>query len=286
MERKETPGILVWRVIYPFLVYFVIALIVQMIIVLPQSIDVINTLMKENLSYAEMVDRLQEVIYGEAMLLTAISSFVAIPVLYFFYIRDKKYWPVKNFVETTKVPASKYVYVILIGVVISLAFNHLFELVGFEDASEVYSKLEAAIDKSPYIWKFIAIAIAAPLAEELIFRGLMYKRLRRCLSVKTSMIVSAAAFGLTHGNIVQLIYAFSVGMLIAYVYEMYKNLLAPIIFHGCANFAALSFGTLGGYVDNSTLRVLIVSIEIALTYGAYVLMNKKMANNLISEEEK
>lgn len=281
-EKRETPGVLVFRAIYPFFVYFFIALAVELAIILPQSIGLINEWM--GMGYQEILDKLQEYIYGQAMFLTAVSSFVTLPVLYYFYVRDKKYWPVKVFTEGKKQPAVNYVYVIVLGFIVSLAFNNLFDITGLTHVSDTYNRFESAIDNSSYLWRVLATVVAAPLVEEMVFRGLMYKRLRRCLGRWQCIVISALAFGITHGNIVQFLYAFSVGILLAYVYEIYKNLWAPVILHAMANLTAVTLAPFINNVESGTLRALIVALEIALAYGALVLMNKKTANNLISEE--
>ena len=38
-------------------------------------------------------------------------------------------------------------------------------------------------------------------------------------------------FGLYHGNFLQTVYAFALGLLMIYVYERFHTLLAPILFH-------------------------------------------------------
>lgn len=282
-ERKETPGVLVFRAIYPFFVYFFIALAVELAIILPQSIELINEWI--GMGYQEVMDKLQEYIYGQAMFLTGVSSFAALPVLYYFYVRDKKYWPVKVFTEGKKQPAANYVYIIILGFIVSLAFNNLFDIIGLTNISDTYNRFASAIDNSPYFWRIVATVVAAPLVEEMVFRGLMQKRLRRCLGRWQCIVISALAFGITHGNIVQFLYAFAVGMLLAYVYEIYRNLWAPVILHAMANLTAVMLAPFINNVESGILRALIVALEISLVYGALVLMNKKTANNLISEEK-
>lgn len=56
-------------------------------------------------------------------------------------------------------------------------------------------------------------------------------------------------FGLTHGNLVQFIYATVLGILMAIVYEIYDSLLASILFHSIANlfvYIVLDLSPVGG----------------------------------------
>ena len=55
------------------------------------------------------------------------------------------------------------------------------------------------------------------------------------MKTEIAIVVSALFFGLFHLNVVQGLYAFIIGLLLAYVYEKYKSIWAPILFHVAAN---------------------------------------------------
>lgn len=283
-ERKETPGILIWRAVYPYLIYLGISVVVQMIVIMPQMVDKLNEMMAQKASMNEMVEGLNLLLLEKAMFLTVISSLVTIPVLAFFYFRDKKYWPVKPFVERKGQPLKKYVYIVILSLIVSVASENLFDIIGIIDVSETYNKFLDAMEKTPFIWEFVAAVVAAPLVEELVFRGLLHKRLRRCLDMKKSALISAFAFGITHGNFVQFVYAFIVGLLLAYIYELYNSLWAAILFHACNNMISAVMPEYFKNIDNYTIKALIVAVELALVYGAFILLNKRVANKNIGEE--
>lgn len=50
----------------------------------------------------------------------------------------------------------------------------------------------------------LLVLVAAPVAEETFFRGLLYPLLRRRLGIGASTLLSTVVFGLMHGNMVQL----------------------------------------------------------------------------------
>lgn len=86
------------------------------------------------------------------------------------------------------------------------------------------------------LWaRMICYELVAPVAEELLFRQVFYKRMRRFLPVFWAVIVSALLFGIYHGNLVQGIYAFLMGCFLALVYEWSGSILAPMLFHMVAN---------------------------------------------------
>ena len=84
--------------------------------------------------------------------------------------------------------------------------------------------------------------IIAPIAEEMIFRWLVYLRLRDHFSVLVSAVISAAFFGIYHGNIPQAVYAFILGALFAWFLEMGGNKWVSVFLHIGANTWILIFG--------------------------------------------
>ncbi|MDD2972067.1 MAG: CPBP family intramembrane metalloprotease [Lachnospiraceae bacterium] len=81
----------------------------------------------------------------------------------------------------------------------------------------------------------VLYGLISPVAEELVFRGLVMKRLQRYFSTGVAIVTSAFIFAMYHGNLVQGLYAFLLGMVIAVCYWHFDSLLIPILFHGAAN---------------------------------------------------
>ena len=65
----------------------------------------------------------------------------------------------------------------------------------------------------------LAVCIVGPIAEELVFRGMIFGKLRRAFSFWPAAIISGIMFGVFHMNIMQGVYASVLGVLLAYVYE-------------------------------------------------------------------
>ena len=81
----------------------------------------------------------------------------------------------------------------------------------------------------------IVTVILAPIFEELIFRKLLIDRMR-CYGEKAAIITSALMFGLIHGNLSQLFYAFAVGLVLGYIYLRSGKLRYTIGLHMGVNF--------------------------------------------------
>lgn len=87
-----------------------------------------------------------------------------------------------------------------------------------------------------------ATLLTAPVAEELVFRVALYGWIRRYTGFWVSALFSSLAFGVYHGNLIQGVYAFVIGMILARGYETsaYRKYIMVILMHGAANLAALA----------------------------------------------
>ncbi len=91
---------------------------------------------------------------------------------------------------------------------------------------------EQMIDICLNPWSVVAIALAAPLGEELLFRwGIMGHLLHRNMSVPTSIFVSALLFGVIHLNPAQVFFATAMGVLLGILYWKSGNILLPVLLH-------------------------------------------------------
>lgn len=77
----------------------------------------------------------------------------------------------------------------------------------------------------------ILAAVTAPISEEIIFRGCLYRFLRGRLQVWPSMIISALIFSLMHMNAMAILPLTVVGIILAYAYEKSGDIKVPILFH-------------------------------------------------------
>ena len=83
------------------------------------------------------------------------------------------------------------------------------------------------------------MGIIAPAAEEMIFRWLIYLRLRDWLKMPVAAVISGLIFGIYHGNIVQGIYASILGTAFAWILEMSGNIYSSMLLHMGANIWSL-----------------------------------------------
>lgn len=106
-------------------------------------------------------------------------------------------------------------------------------------------------------WTILSTVVAAPLLEEVLFRGLVFESCRERFGSAAAVFVSALLFGVIHVVPVQVVNAFVVGLILGYVYLRTHSLLSVIILHAINN--ALAYVSMAFFGDgaNTTLSELI-----------------------------
>lgn len=112
-----------------------------------------------------------------------------------------------------------------------LAGNLFLGLSGAMGASEAYQQASNKMYTGNLVLALLLTGLVAPVAEEMLFRGIIYNSFKRSLSKLPAALLSAAFFGVYHGNSVQGIYGFVLGMVILYAYEYYGDFRIPVLLH-------------------------------------------------------
>ncbi len=123
-----------------------------------------------------------------------------------------------------------------VGGVIGL--NLLLELLQITAKSEAYQAVVENQYAAHFFIGIVCYGLITPIAEEVLFRGIIYNYLKRFNKLKVAFLLSAFLFGVYHMNIVQGIYGFMMGCLIAYGYEYFGNFTIPVLIHMAANILA------------------------------------------------
>ena len=92
-----------------------------------------------------------------------------------------------------------------------------------------------AFVKQKDVFTFLAMVIAAPIFEELIFRGLMLEGLLQRMSHWKAILFTSFLFGVVHLNPWQFVAAFFLGLFIGWVYWKTRSLIPCIFIHFVAN---------------------------------------------------
>lgn len=128
-----------------------------------------------------------------------------------------------------------YLVVAVLAFSSALGLNLLLSLLGIVENSDAYAQAASAQYGVNFFVGLFLYGIVSPFAEEAVFRGVIYQRMKRCFGYLPALFLSSLLFGCYHGNVVQAVYGTVLGMLIACTYEMYGNFALPVLFHALAN---------------------------------------------------
>ena len=118
-------------------------------------------------------------------------------------------------------------------------YVHWMESFGVETVQDTVKVLQQSED--PLVLGLMAVAavIAAPLCEEIVFRGYFYPVLKQHAGPWPAALCASLVFAAAHGNLTALLPLFVFGALLVLVYEKTGSLWAPIAVHCCFNSATV-----------------------------------------------
>lgn len=126
--------------------------------------------------------------------------------------------------------------------------NIITTVIGILKGGNVQNQL-VDVTSSVSLWMIaLYMVICAPIMEEYIFRKLIVDRTMR-YGQGTAVLVSGLMFGLFHGNLNQFVYAFVLGVFLAFLYVKTGNLKITIAIHMMINF-------MGGLVSSALMRMI------------------------------
>lgn len=106
----------------------------------------------------------------------------------------------------------------------------------FTNAFSKYDSMVQNVTGAGSSWAMtLAVMLIAPIGEEFLFRGLIFRYAQSCLAVFPAILLQAVIFGVYHGNIIQGLYAFFLGILLGAVCFKAKSVIPCIILHMSIN---------------------------------------------------
>lgn len=211
-----------------------------------------------------------------------ISSGATVPFLLSLYKQDM--YTEKVVYGKQKLELGKFVLQILLtavsagtwGVALNnfIAMTPLVEVsAGFQNANENFF--------AGGLWvEILASCVVVPIAEELLFRGSILKRVSMISDEKVGVLCSALLFGVIHMNLVQFIYATLLGALLAVIVVRTRRVSLAVIGHASANLIAVLRAETGvldfsyqpdlNGIGFSLLMVAVGSVALWLLFTRYV----------------
>ena len=223
----------VWRWIYPMALYLMVSVAVTLCTGIYFAICL---LLGEEAYHTQM---LEQMIMDSSLLQTMVSAMLMALISWLLYRRDQKNRELGilgNGKEKKWCPKMLWLSVLLISIAGCQLLNDVIEIAGLHELFPTYSNVAEQTIYNQSAWVILlTVCVAAPLSEELIFRGLLFHRMKDWMKPWIAVILSAVLFGAYHGNMVQFIYAFVMGMIFAMIYHRTGTLWTAIMAHMIAN---------------------------------------------------
>lgn len=216
---KKTGAYKIWQIIYPVGIYYVVSSLVYFAL--------------------EMLLGTEKETYMLRQLLCAVAT---IPFVFSFYRQDRSAWET---VYGKKEPGTLFrnlrqgVLAVISGAALGIAVNNIIAMTPLIEKSSGFQNANDAFFAGEIVFEFLGSCLLIPIAEELLYRGVVYKRLQVMVGVGPAILLSALLFGIMHVNPVQFLYAGILGILLAFLLEKSGFLYVPILGHIAANVAAV-----------------------------------------------
>jgi len=185
----------------------------------------------------------------------AVFSFVAAALVYILSLTIviglpwviKKYATTKEEIGLTRLPSwmdialapAGFVVYFIASSIIVLAISHL--IPGFDVNQTQETGFENLTQRYEYITAFIALVVLAPVAEEILFRGYLYGKLKKYVPVWVAIIVTSVLFGAVHGQWNVALDVFTLSIVLCSLREVTGNIWAGILLHMLKNSIAFYF---------------------------------------------
>ena len=207
-----------WRVIYPCGIHFLISQIV--------AYSAVNYLLASGGTYEDY--------QSQVLMLTGLTGLLVLIPCAYLYSRDRRarvsggLLPVK---KVRRLSPGEGLLLFLMGLGFSQFANILVGL--FQNVLN-YQQYQQTMDQITFgkniLTMIFWMGIVAPIAEEAVFRWLIYLRLRDYVRTGAAILISAAFFGIYH-----------LGAVFAYFLEITGSIWASALLHMAANIWSLVF---------------------------------------------
>ena len=138
---------------------------------------------------------LTEGVLKDATQISAVAALCTIPILAGMFRKDRKLEKESGITPQKKAAFGKYILIVGISIPVALGVNNLLLLSNLSEVSEGYKQASEMLYTPSLPVQIICLGIVIPIMEELIFRGLLFKRLREVMTMDPAVIYSALFFG-------------------------------------------------------------------------------------------
>lgn len=258
MIRRKSPF---WSLAGPLLGYLAIQGFVQVavefVLEMPYAMKAYAEVMKDVGSgaepsmellakaYMKEMEPALEMLAGHQVEIVAFSALFTLILTGILFRNDRKLEKKCGVEPAEKIKLNGYWMILVFGIAGSIAATCLMAMFQAAFSDSGYAEASQVMYASPFLIQIIGLGVVIPIAEEMMFRGILYKRLRERRPFLYSAVWSALIFALIHGNATQMVYTMLLGVMLSYLYEKYASMRAPVFLHILMNMCAVVFTQMG-----------------------------------------
>lgn len=233
--KPQNPGMkALWRVLLPYLLFLLMKMAA-------------GILMSTVMQFAARVpgwEKYIQVVNGETISLTGLAgiiaqifSYAAAGFIVYKYARPM----IRERAEEMKLthlkpePVQKYVILAALVMAVTVGFDSLANMLGLANTRQAYLQMHGTPYDVPILLGLISFGFVTPLAEEIMFRGILYNGIRKFMSPKMALFMSAIFYAYSQGYNAQMIYACVMGILAVYAYEYFGDFRIAVAVHMVGN---------------------------------------------------
>jgi len=214
-----------WRCLYPVGIYYSVQMFLQLLFYML-------------LAMVGREEIYESALRSNSLALTAVAAAVTIPAFLLLMTEDRRR---ENAKKDRSFSVSPLFYLVVAAGTAGICFlaEVFISAAGIPDYDPAFQEVSTILSAPSVAVQILSACFFAPLAEELLFRGLVFRRIRASYGPAAAIIFSALAFGVFHGNLTQGIYAGILGLFLAWAYQKTDAFLLPVLMHAFSNFSSV-----------------------------------------------
>ena len=184
---KTTGAYKIWRIVYPIGIYYVVSSLAYFFLTLLLGAGEESYMLRQMLCAA-----------------------ATIPFIWMHYGQDRAAREIVYGRRGIRPDAKFFCTVagaLLAGASLGMAVNNVIAMTPLIEASAGFQSANQAFFAGGVVFELLGSCLVIPLAEELLYRGVVERRLSLLCGSAPAIVLSAVIFGVMHWNVVQFLYA-------------------------------------------------------------------------------
>ncbi len=263
----------IWKLVYPFLLFYMAGIFLrQMFGVGLMLLAEQNQWLYNFMVVAEGTTQEVWTLSGNGSAIIEILTMLGTFVVLYMLGNGKQYLAKKDSQKRVFKPIEWFGWIGL-ALTFAMGLNMVFAATGLLGMSEGYQETAKSLYAVSIPFGILLYGIFTPLAEELLFRGIIFNEVKKSMVPFGAALLSASLFGVYHGNSIQMFYSFCVGIILAYGYQYSERFLVPVVIHGAVNICVFLASNYELFQAN-TIQLILGLILTALSVVWFYILKK------------